>query len=107
MLGIPVIVDVNAINHAMLVGIYIMKIVRLADKLVEECNENIDEAKLAEVALFEHVNKCVCFYTVFIVLGVIALTICIGIDVYFTFKYISRNKENISTYAYVYEAKNY
>ena len=27
---------------------------RLVDKLVEECNENIDEAKLAEIALFEH-----------------------------------------------------
>ena len=26
---------------------------RLADKLVEECSENIDEAKLTEVALFE------------------------------------------------------
>ena len=50
---------------------------RLVDKLVEECNENIDEAKLTEIALFEHVNECVCFYTVFIVLSVIALTICI------------------------------
>ena len=26
---------------------------RLVDKLVEECNENIDEAKLTEIALFE------------------------------------------------------
>ena len=36
----------------------------LVDKLVEECNENIDEAKLTEVALFEHVNECVCSYIV-------------------------------------------
>ena len=50
---------------------------RLTDKLMEECDENIDEAKLTEIALFEHVNECVCFYTVFIVLSVIALTICI------------------------------
>ena len=28
-----------------------------------------------EVALFEHVNECVCSYTVFIVLGVIVLTL--------------------------------
>ena len=28
----------------------------LVDKLVEEWNENIDEAKLTEVALFEHGN---------------------------------------------------
>ena len=80
---------------------------RLVDKLVEECNENIDEAKLTEVALFEHVNKCVCFYTVFIVLGVIVLTICIGIGAYFTYKYIRRNKNLFSIYDYVYQAKNY
>ena len=52
---------------------------RLVDKLVEECNENIDEEKLTELALFEHKNECTCYYTVFIVLGVIVLTICIGI----------------------------
>ena len=76
-------------------------------KLLEECVENIDEAKLTEVALFEHVNECVCSYTVFIVLGVIALTICFGISAYYTYKNISRNKKNISIYDYVYQAKNY
>ena len=50
---------------------------------MEECGENIDEAKLTEIALLEHVNGCVCSYTVFIVLGVIALTICIGTGAYF------------------------
>ena len=35
---------------------------RLVDKLVEECNENIYEAKLTEIALFEHKNKCACYY---------------------------------------------
>ena len=40
---------------------------RLVDKLVEECNENIDEAKLTKIALFEHKNECVRYYTVFIV----------------------------------------
>ena len=65
----------------------------MVDKLVEECGENIDEAKLTEIALFEHVNECVCSYTVFIVLGVIALTIGIGIGAYFTYRYINRNKE--------------
>ena len=77
------------------------------DKLVEECSENIDEAKLSEIALFEHVNECVCSYTVCIVLGVIALIICIGIGAYFTYKYINRIKENVSKYYYVYQAKNY
>ena len=65
---------------------------RLADKLNEECTENIDEAKLAGVALFEHVNECVCSYTVCIVLTVIALTVSIGIGAYFIYKYINRNK---------------
>ena len=80
---------------------------RLVDKLVEECNENIDEAKLTEVALFEHVNESVCSYTVCIILGVIALTIRIGIGAYFTYKYINRNKENASRYDYTYQEKKY
>ena len=74
---------------------------------MEECNENIDEAKLTEIALFEHKNECVCYYTVFIVLGVIVATICIEISAYFTYKYIKCNKENVSIYDYVYQVKNY
>ena len=35
----------------------------LVDKLVEELGENIDEAKLAEIVLSEHVNECICFYS--------------------------------------------
>ena len=91
---------------------------RLVDKLVEECGENIDEiswnsfmwackAKSAEIALCEHVNECICSYTVFILLSVIALTICIGIGAYFTYKYICGNKENVSLYDYVNQAKKY
>ena len=80
---------------------------KLVDKLAEEYTENIDEAKLTGIALFEHGNECVCSYTVCIVLGVIVLTICIGIGAYFTYKYIKHNKENVSIYDYVYQAKNY
>ena len=80
---------------------------RSADKLVEEWNENIDEAKLTEAAWFDHKNEYVCYYAVFIVLGVIVLTICTGIGAQFTYKYISRNKGNVSVYDYVYHAKNY
>ena len=76
-------------------------------RLVEECGENIDKAKLTEIDFFEHVNECVCSYTVCIVLGAIALTIYIGIGAYFTYKYINRNKENVSKYGYIYQAKNY
>ena len=76
------------------------------DKAVEECNENIDEAKLTEIALHEHKNKCVCSSTVFIVLAVTALTFSIGIGVYFTYKCMNSNKENVSKYDYIYHAKN-
>ena len=79
---------------------------RLVDKLVEECNENIDEAKLTEIALFEHKNECACYYTVFIVLSIIVLTICIGISSYFVYyKYMNRNEEKVSVYDYVYHAR--
>ena len=62
---------------------------RLVDKLVEECNENIDEAKLTEIASFEHKHECVCYYTVFVVLAVIALTVSIKTGAYFIYyKYI-------------------
>ena len=74
---------------------------------MEERIENIDESKLTGIALFEHENECICSYTVCIVLGVVALTICIGIGAYFTYKYISCNKKNISIYDYVYQARKY
>ena len=77
------------------------------DKLVEECSENVDEVKLTKIALFENVNECVCSYTICIVFAVIALTICLGIGAYLTYKYISRNKENVSIYDHVYQAKSY
>ena len=79
----------------------------MVDKLVEECNENIDEAKLTRITLFEHVNECPCSYTVCIVLSLIVLTVSIRVGAYFTYKYISRNKENVFIYDYVYHAKNY
>ena len=41
---------------------------RLVDKLVEECNENIHETKLAEIAWFEHKNKCACYYILVLIL---------------------------------------
>ena len=73
---------------------------RLVDKLVEECNVNNDEAKLTEVTLFEHVNECVGSYRVCIVMAVI------GIGAYFAYKYINRNKENVSKYDYTCHAKD-
>ena len=74
---------------------------------MEVCSENIDKAKLTEIALFEHGNECVCSYTDCIILAVIALAVSIGVYAYFTYTYINRNKENVSIYDYVYHAKNY
>ena len=59
----------------------------MIDKLVEECNENTDEAKLTEIALLKHKNGCICYYKVFNVLGVIVLTICISIGAYCTYEW--------------------
>ena len=86
----------------------IVNVEKLGGKLVEECIENIDEAKLTEIALFEHKDKCACYYTVFIILAVIALAISIGRGAYFVYyKYMNGNKENVPAYDYVYHAKSY
>ena len=65
-------------------------VVKLVDKLIEECTGNIDEVKIAEMALFDHDNKCVFFYITCIILAVIDLTISIGIGACFGYKYMNR-----------------
>ena len=78
---------------------------RLADKLIEECNENIEERSLVKInsTKCKH-NSCM----LYVVLFLIFFTINIGIGSYFVFyKYINRNKENVSAYDYVYHAKKY
>ena len=78
---------------------------RLVDKLIEECNENIEETSLIKInsTKCKH-NSCI----LYIVLFSIFFTINIGIGAYFVYyKYMNRNKENVSAYDYVYHAKNY
>ena len=77
---------------------------RLIDKLVDECNENIDE----EVKIV-HENKDKCSSCIlYIVLFSIFFTKNIGIIAYFVYyECMNRNKENVSTYDYVYRTKNY
>ena len=63
---------------------------KLVDILIErssskECTENIDKVKIAEMALYGQRNECVYSYTIWVDLTVIALTISIGIGVYFAF----------------------
>ena len=47
---------------------------KLVDKLIEERTE---------------IYECVCFYTIYVILAVIALTISIGIGAYFAYKYMN------------------
>ena len=65
-----------------------MKIVSIekkqVDKLIEECNENVEEVKIVKITLAEDENKHKCSsYTLYIVLFSTIVTINIGIGVYF------------------------
>ena len=82
---------------------------KLFDQLVEECTESIDEVEITKIAQAEngYKNKC-SSCTLYIVLFSIFFTISIRIGIYFVYyKYMSRNKENVSKYDYTYLAKNY
>ena len=74
-------------------------------KLVEKCNESIEETRLVEKALAKNENKHKCSScTMYIVLFSVMFTINIGITTYFVYyKYINRNKENVSKYDYTYQ----
>ena len=81
---------------------------KLVDKLVEECTENIDEVKIAGMALFERRNDCKSSCTIYVVLIAIVFTISIGIGTYFIHcKYMNRNKKNASISNYVYQTSRY
>ena len=76
---------------------------RLTDKLVDECDENIEEVKILDKNE-DKCNSCI----LYIVLFSIFFTINVGISAYFVYhKYENRNKENVSVYDYVYQTKNY
>ena len=55
---------------------------KLVGKLVDKCTENVEEAKIAVMALFEHGNKGVRSCTICVVLAVIALAMSIGIGAF-------------------------
>ena len=74
---------------------------KLADKLVEECTENIDEVKIA--CENEHKNKC-SSCMLYIAFFSIIFTINIGIGAHFIYyKYMNCEKEPASRYDYVYQ----
>ena len=69
---------------------------RLADKLVEECIENIEETRLVEITPAKNENKhkrssC----TLYIVLFSIFFTVNVGIDIYFLYFHCFLEKDAI------------
>ena len=72
----------------------------LVDKLIDKCNETIDELKLTKRTHTENKNKNSYkhnFCTVYIVLFSIFFIINVGIGTYFFYyKYVIRNKRNVS-----------
>ena len=80
----------------------------MANKLIDEYNETIDEVKLAENENSYKCNSCI----LYIVLFSIFFTINVGIGAYFAYyKYINTRiviKKNVSRYYdYVYQTENY
>ena len=76
----------------------------MVDKLIKECNENIEETSLVKTNSTKGKSSSCILY---IVLVSIFFTINIGIATYFVYyKYINHNEENVSVYDYVYQRKN-
>ena len=76
---------------------------KLVNKLVEECNEIIEEVKTVS----ENKTKC-SSCILYLVLFSTFFTINAGITTYFVYyKYMNHNKENVSNYDHVYQGKNY
>ena len=76
---------------------------RLVNKLIDECNETIDEVKLTKITIAENNYKCNSC-TVYIALFSIFFIFNVEIGAYFVYyKYMNCNKRNVSKYYnYVY-----
>ena len=65
----------------------------MVDKLVDECTENINEVKTAEVTLTENMRKC-SSCILYIKLFSVILKINVGISTYFVYyKYMNLKKK--------------
>ena len=78
---------------------------KLVNKFVDECTETIDEVKLTKISLAENENSYKCSSCiVYTVLFWMFFTINIVIATYFAYyKYMNRNKKNVSKYDYIYQ----
>ena len=72
----------------------------MVNKLIDECNETIDEVNLSKITFAENENSYKCNSSIlYIVLFSIFFTINVGIVAYFAYyKYTNRNKKNVSKY---------
>ena len=76
---------------------------KLVDKLVEECNETIDDVKLTKITIAENENSykhkfCILYIALFSIFCIINVVI----GAYFVYyKYVNSNGENVSKYDYV------
>ena len=70
---------------------------------MDECTETVDEGvKIVD----KNENKCSSCILYFVLFSIV-FTINVEIVAYFVYyKYVSRNKENVSVYNYVYHAKS-
>ena len=67
---------------------------RLVDKLIEECTQNVEEAKITGINSFEYKDKCKSSCTIYVVLIAIVFKIWIGIGTYFVYyKYMNHSKK--------------
>ena len=70
---------------------------KLADKLIDECTEAIEEVKLAEITPFENENNYKYnSWRIYIVLMIVVVTVFTGITVYLVYYNWSLIKNNIS-----------
>ena len=58
----------------------------MVDKLVDECDENIEEVKIAKITIAKNENSYKCsFHIVYVVLFWIFFTINVGIVIYYVY----------------------
>ena len=71
---------------------------------MDECDANTDEEVKIVSESKNKCNSCMLYIALFSIFFIIN----VGIGSYFVYyKYMNRNKENVSVYDYVYQAKSY
>ena len=80
---------------------------KLVHALVEECTENIDDVKIAKIALAVYENVCKSSCTIYTVLFSIVFTINIRIGTYFVYyKYMNHDKKSVASESFIYPNNN-